>query len=122
MSRIRAKDTRPEMHLRRMVHAMGFRFRLHRRDLPGSPDLVFPGKRKVIFVHGCFWHGHTCREGLRRPRSNEAYWLPKIRRTQFRDQENTRSLEKAGWRVLVVWECEMVRPDLVGKIRAFLEP
>lgn len=122
MSRIRAKGTRPEMLIRRMVHAMGFRFRLHRRDLPGNPDLVFPGRNKVIFVHGCFWHGHTCREGLRRPRSNEDYWLPKIQQTQLRDKKNIQALEEAGWGVLVVWECDERIPGLAEKIRAFLGP
>ncbi|GAB4227728.1 MAG: very short patch repair endonuclease [Methyloligellaceae bacterium] len=125
MARIRSKDMKPEMAVRRMVHAMGFRYRLHRRDLPGKPDLVFPARRKIIFVHGCFWHQHpdpACRDA-RPPRSNTAYWGPKLARNVERDAEHQRALEAAGWQVLVVWECELKQSaELAERLRAFLQP
>lgn len=93
------------MAVRRALHAAGFRFRLHRKDLPGSPDLTFPGLRKVIFVHGCFWHGHDCARGARVPKTNTAFWVAKIARNQARDERNRLELERAGWRVMVIWEC-----------------
>ena len=99
MSNIRAKGMKPEMAVRRMVHAMGYRYRLHRRDLPGKPDLAFPARRKVIFVHGCFWHQHgdtACRIA-RRPKSNQDYWLPKLERTVARDSEHLVQLAELGW-------------------------
>lgn len=105
MAKIRAKDTKPEMLVRRMVHGMGFRYRLHRKDLPGKPDLVFGPRRKVIFVHGCFWHLHTCRDG-RIPASRRDYWEPKLQRNAERDAEHEAALQAAGWQVLTVWECE----------------
>ncbi|MBZ4370067.1 very short patch repair endonuclease [Corallococcus sp. AS-1-6] len=115
MSRIRAKDTQPEVLVRRIVHAAGYRFRLHRRDLPGRPDLVFPGLRKIIQVHGCFWHQHArCVDG-RVPRSNAGYWGPKLERNKQRDVEVERALTKLGWSVLTVWECETAKPDLVAE-------
>jgi len=120
MSRIRAKDTAPELAVRSLVFSMGFRFRLHRRDLPGVPDLVFPGRKKIIFVHGCFWHGHDCQAGRRRPQSNAAYWLPKIERNQTRDQEHLERLAEQGWKSLVIWECEIGVLDLREKIMGFL--
>src|ERR1700678_2347755 len=97
MSRIRGKDTKPEMAVRRMVHRLGFRYALHRRDLPGNPDLVFPARGRVIFVHGCFWHGHTCRAGQNRPSSNQSYWKAKLDRNQARDAANRRRLRNLGW-------------------------
>ena len=106
MSRIRSRDTKPEMTVRRMVHAMGFRYRLHRRDLPGCPDLVLPRHRKVVLVHGCFWHSHAgCRAG-RVPASNADFWLPKLRRNTERDAANEEALRCLGWSVLVLWECQ----------------
>src|SRR4051794_39340787 len=108
MRRIRSNGTRPEMLVRRLVHSMGYRYRLHRKDLPGKPDLVFAPKRKVIFVHGCFWHGHE-RDGCldaRRPKSNIGYWNPKLTRNKERDAQRIASLEAAGWDVFVIWECE----------------
>jgi DNA mismatch endonuclease, patch repair protein len=107
MRRVRAKDTKPEMAVRRMVHAMGFRYALHRRDLPGCPDLVFPARRKVIFVHGCFWHGHSCRAGRNRPGSNTGYWIPKLERNAARDAAHRRELRRLGWKSLAVWECQL---------------
>ena len=122
MRRIRSKDTRPEMRVRRLVHRMGFRYRLHRKDIPGRPDLAFPRRRKVIFVHGCFWHQHSgCREG-RLPKSNAAYWFPKLQRNKERDRVAQEQLASAGWAVLVIWECET--NDLFAlacKLKGFLE-
>jgi len=108
MRRIKSKDTKPELIVRRLAHRLGFRYRLHRKDLPGKPDLVFGPKRKAIFVHGCFWHGHddpACLDG-RAPRSNQSYWLPKLTRNKERDFKSIAALEAAGWHVLVIWECE----------------
>lgn len=108
MRAIRSKDTAPELAVRRLVHSMGYRYRLHRKDLPGKPDLVFAGRRKVIFVHGCFWHQHPLEQCLdgRRPKSNTGYWDPKLRRNVERDAHHREALKTAGWDVLVVWECE----------------
>ena len=106
MAAIRSKDTKPEMHVRRRVHAAGFRFRLHRRDLPGRPDLTFPRYRLAVFVHGCFWHGHECRRA-HRPRTNTAYWGPKIAANMVRDQRNASSLTRDHWEVFIVRECTL---------------
>jgi DNA mismatch endonuclease (patch repair protein) len=121
MRRIRSKNTSPELAIRSLVHRLGYRFRLHRKDLPGKPDLVFPSRRKVIFVHGCFWHQHPgCREG-RVPESRRDYWVPKLQRNQFRDAENLKLLEANGWEVLTVWECSLKKPKLLVKaVRHFL--
>lgn len=121
MSRIRGKDTKPEMAVRRLVYGMGLRYRLHRRDLPGSPDLLLPRHRKVILVHGCFWHSHAgCRAG-RVPASNTGYWEPKLRRNAERDAASEEALRLAGWAVLVVWECQTRKAaDLERKLGAFL--
>ncbi len=109
MSAIRAKDMKPELIVRRLLHAQGYRYRLHRKDLPGKPDLVFPSLRKVIFVHGCFWHQHSdpCCKIVRQPKSNRQYWLPKLERNVARDAKNSAQLEELGWHVLVVWECQV---------------
>ena len=82
MAQVKGKDTTPEMSVRSLVHGMGYRYRLHRRDLPGNPDMVFPARRKIIFVHGCFWHGHNCKAGMKRPASNRWYWVPKLKRNR----------------------------------------
>src|SRR5215469_16113642 len=100
MRRVRSSNTKPEMAVRSLVHGLGFRYSLRRRDLPGYPDLAFPGRRCVIFVHGCFWHGHSCRAGRNRPASNRDYWIPKLTRNQARDAANHLSLRRLGWRVL----------------------
>lgn len=122
MRRIRSKDTAPEMAVRRAVHAMGYRYRLHRKDLPGNPDLVFGPRRKAIFVHGCYWHQHPgCREG-RLPSSNLGYWSSKLASNVRRDQMAMDELAAMGWKVLVVWECEaLVQGTLEQSLRAFLE-
>ena len=104
MSRIRSKDTKPEMLIRRALHRLGFRFRLHVRGLPGRPDIVLPRYRTVIQVKGCFWHGHTCRDG-RLPKSNCTYWVPKLLQNRKRDAANDRKLRRLGWSVHNIWEC-----------------
>lgn len=123
MGRVKAKHTKPELLVRRLVHALGYRFRLHRSDLPGTPDLVFPGRRAVILVHGCFWHRHpdpNC--GLARmPKSRQEFWGPKLAANYERDLLNQAALESLGWRYLVLWECELRDShSLENKIRTFL--
>ena len=121
MRRVRGKDTLPEMKVRRLLHGLGCRYRLHRKDLPGKPDIVFPGKRAVIFVHGCFWHGHYCKHGSRTPKTNVDYWKDKIRRNVERDTEHLSNLDSSGWRVFVVWECETTNEEgLRRKLVTFL--
>lgn len=121
MSRIRSKDTSPEMVVRRMAHNLGYRFRLHRRDLPGKPDLVFPSLHKAVFVHGCFWHQHSrCIDG-RVPRSNVGYWQSKLERNRARDIRARRALRRLGWDVLVIWECETKDAERIRRrLTAFL--
>jgi DNA mismatch endonuclease (patch repair protein) len=122
MSRIRAKDTRPEIIVRGMVHSMGYRFRLHRRELPGSPDIVLPRHHKVIFVHGCFWHMHRCRYGRVRPATNRQFWEKKRGGNVERDRRNVKALKSMGWDVLIVWECwTRDLPRLERRLRDFLE-
>jgi DNA mismatch endonuclease (patch repair protein) len=121
MSRIRSTGMKPELAVRSAAHRLGYRFRLHRKDLPGKPDLVFPARHKVIFVHGCFWHQHKgCIDG-RAPQSNTGYWGPKLARNFERDRRSTELLERAGWKVLIVWECEAKDgPKLTGTLENFL--
>jgi DNA mismatch endonuclease (patch repair protein) len=120
MSRITSKNTLPEMRVRQALHALGHRFRLHRKDLPGKPDIVLPKLKIVIFVHGCFWHGHTCCDG-RRPKTNTDYWDPKLDRNIERDREHSRLLRLLGWGRIVVWECETPNPRrLAARLRATL--
>jgi DNA mismatch endonuclease (patch repair protein) len=122
MQTVKSKDTKPEMIVRRLAHALGYRFRLHRKDLPGSPDLVFVGRKKAIFVHGCFWHGHDCKRGSRQPKTNANYWRAKIGRNVSRDAANLRALDDQGWRALVIWECEMKdRTALAERLKGFLD-
>jgi DNA mismatch endonuclease, patch repair protein len=120
MAQIGSKNTGPELVVRKLVHSLGFRFRLHCKELPGTPDLVFPGKRKVILVHGCFWHGHNCNEGARRPKTNTDYWLNKIAKNQLRDAKTLQALLKDGWQVLTIWECQKCKTDLAEVVRKFL--
>lgn len=120
MRAVKAKDTKPEMVVRRLVHSLGYRYRLHRRDLPGCPDLVFSPRRKVIFVHGCFWHGHDCKRGARQPKTNPDYWRQKIERNRTRDNSAQEALKDAGWDVLTIWECEVRDTRLAHRIRQFL--
>jgi DNA mismatch endonuclease (patch repair protein) len=122
MSRIRGKNTAPELAVRRALHALGYRYRLHVPTLPGRPDLVFPARAKAVFVHGCFWHGHDCVHGRRRPSTNVAFWGEKARVNADRDQRKQRALEAAGWKVIVVWECEVKAGTWMGAVRRFLGP
>jgi DNA mismatch endonuclease (patch repair protein) len=123
MARIRSRDTKPEMIVRRLLHAAGYRYRLHRRDLPGNPDLIFARRRKVIFVHGCFWHQHeaeACLDG-RKPRSNTGYWDAKLARNVSRDRAAIEQLNAMGWEVLVVWACETkATNELQVRLETFL--
>ncbi len=107
MRRIRSVDPKPEMIVRRMLHAMGYRYRLHDKRLPGHPDIILPRRRKVIFVHGCFWHRHDCLDGRKLPKSKPEYWAPKLERNRARDALRIAELHALGWDVLVVWECEV---------------
>lgn len=122
MSRIRGKDTLPERIVRSLVHRMGFRFRLHVDYLPGRPDLVFPSLGKIIFVHGCFWHAHARCDHARLPKSNIDFWTDKLESNRERDRRVKRLLTRAGWRYLVVWECELGNLERISQeLRAFLE-
>jgi DNA mismatch endonuclease (patch repair protein) len=116
MRRIRKTDTKPELIVRRVAHRLGFRFRLHRRDLPGTPDLVFPRHHKIIMVHGCFWHQHPGCGLARAPKSRLEYWLPKLRRNQERDDAAVQALRARGWDVLVLWECQAATAEIVDVI------
>lgn len=123
MAANRSRDTKPELLIRKLLHARGYRFRLHRRELPGSPDLVFVSRRKIIEVRGCFWHGHGCFPLGQLPKSRSEYWTPKIAGNKARDSRNLRLLDDLGWGVLEVWECQLrSSPDAVVKAAvAFLE-
>jgi DNA mismatch endonuclease (patch repair protein) len=122
MSRIRSKDTRPEVAVRRLVHGLGYRFRLHRADLPGKPDLVFPSRRKVIFVHGCFWHRHQECKLASQPKSRYEYWQSKFERTIERDQSNQERLQEKGWDYLIIWECQSKKlTEITDIIEEFLD-
>lgn len=121
MRAVKSVDTAPEMVVRRLAHRLGYRFRLHRADLPGRPDLVFPARKAVIFVHGCFWHGHDCKRGARTPKTNSDYWIAKIARNRLRDARHGVALAEMGWRAMVLWECELKNEEeLIKKLRAFL--
>ncbi len=121
MARIRKVDTKPEMLVRRMLHGLGYRYRLHRRDLPGNPDIVFASRRRVIFVHGCFWHQHNCRLGAKQPRTRPEYWLPKLQRNKDRDTRNLKALRALKWKTLIIWECELSNAAMLERrLRKFL--
>jgi DNA mismatch endonuclease (patch repair protein) len=107
MSRIRGKDTTPELFVRSIVHRLGFRFRIHNRNLPGKPDIVLPRHKKIIFIHGCFWHMHKCKYGRVKPATNASFWKTKRKGTVIRDKVNINKLKRDGWKVLVMWECEI---------------
>jgi len=111
MSRVRSKDTDPEKSVRSLLHRLGFRFRLHQSDLPGKPDIVLPGRGIVIFVHGCFWHQHKNCLSASRPASNREYWDGKLEKNKIRDSSNQRALRRLGWKVVVVWECQIRNKD-----------
>ena len=121
MSRIKGKDTRPELTVRSLLHGMGHRFRIHRTDLPGNPDIVLPKHKKVIFVHGCFWHGHIGCPRSKRPSTNTEFWQKKLDKNIRRDAKNIAGLEASGWTVLVIWQCEVKNmPELKHKLENFL--
>ncbi|WP_345796505.1 very short patch repair endonuclease [Castellaniella sp. MT123] len=121
MSRIRSKDTKPEVEVRSTLHRMGYRYVLHKRGLPGTPDLVFPARRKVLFVHGCYWHGHTCKYGKAQSKSNVEFWHKKMDANRRRDRRNARKLRAAGWSVATVWECQVKQGKWLDRIVLFLE-
>jgi len=115
MARVKSRDTRPELTVRRLAHAMGYRYRLHSKRLPGRPDMVFASKRKVVFVHGCFWHRHRYCALARLPKSRKEFWVPKLDGNRRRDCRNLRELRELGWKALVLWECELSDPNAVAR-------
>ena len=121
MSRIQGRDTKPEMCVRKLLHSMGFRYRLHVKDLPGKPDLVFPRAKTVLFVHGCFWHMHRCKYGKPAPATNKTFWAEKRRGNADRDKRNRRLLRADGWKVFEIWECHTRQPETMrGKLEALI--
>lgn len=121
MRAVSERHTKPEVLLRKLLHACGYRFRLHRADLPGRPDIVLPRYRAAVFVHGCFWHGHECRYG-RPPKSNPGYWLPKLERNRERDIKNQQQCRQLGWMPIVVWQCELKQPEeAMARLRKVLD-
>ena len=121
MRRVKGKDTAPELAVRRALTALGARYRLNRKDLPGSPDIVMPGRRLAIFVHGCFWHGHHCPRGSRVPKTNRKYWTAKVARNVARDARTSALLSEQGWRVEMIWECELKdQTALTARLSALL--
>jgi DNA mismatch endonuclease (patch repair protein) len=121
MRAVKSRDTKPELDIRSFLHRKGYRYRLHDNDLPGRPDIVFPGRRKVVLVHGCFWHGHTCARGARVPKNNRDYWIAKVARNLERDTTNRERLKALGWNTFVVWECQINDPQLLDQLRPFLD-
>jgi DNA mismatch endonuclease, patch repair protein len=123
MARVRDKNSRPELYVRKLVFGLGYRYRLHAKDLPGRPDIVFKKLRKVIFVHGCFWHRHSACSLARLPKSRLDFWLPKLEGNRKRDEKNKRALSRDGWKVLTIWECQLERNNqrLAARVRRFLD-
>lgn len=122
MAQVRGSNTEPERIVRRLAFGAGYRYRLHDKRLPGKPDLVFRGRRKIIFVHGCFWHGHDCPRGRRIPKTNSDYWQNKIARNRARDMGSIAKLQTEGWDVLVIWECQLGNDEeTVSRLRSFLK-
>jgi len=124
MGHIHGKNTKPELIVRSILHRAGYRFRLHRKNLPGKPDIVLPKYRLVVFVNGCYWHRHTdCKRGSSMPSTNVKFWREKFRRTQQRDKNNEDNLCALGWQVMTIWQCELNKPEaILGKIKAALSP
>jgi DNA mismatch endonuclease (patch repair protein) len=121
MRAVKSKDTGPELTVRRLLYSLGYRYRLHRKGLPGSPDIVFVGRKKAIFVHGCFWHGHGCVKG-RLPKSKLDYWQPKLEQNINRDRTKVEQIESLGWQSLIIWQCEMKDLDVLrNQLRIFLD-
>jgi DNA mismatch endonuclease (patch repair protein) len=123
MRAVQSRNTGPELSARQLLRSLGYvGYRIHRKELPGKPDICFIGRKKALFVHGCFWHGHKCRHGSNKPKSNQSYWLSKIERNEARDKANQAKLVKLGWSVLTIWECDLAKPDeLSDKLAAFLQ-
>ena len=121
MRRVKGRNTTPEMTVRKTLTRLGARYRLHRKDLPGNPDIVMPGRRLAIFVHGCFWHGHDCARGARAPKQNREYWVGKIGRNVARDARSAQALTEQGWRVETIWECEL-KDGLEARLQRLLSP
>lgn len=122
MQAVHGRDTEPELRIRRLLHSMGYRYRLHRKDLPGTPDIVFPARTKIIFVHGCFWHGHQHCKRAKLPTKNAEVWAEKIRKNRARDIRTIRALKGIGWDVLVIWECETRNVEkCASRLRDFLD-
>jgi DNA mismatch endonuclease (patch repair protein) len=123
MRAVKGRDTKPELRVRSLLHRLGYRFRLHRKGLPGSPDIVLPSRRIAVFVHGCFWHGHGCPRSLRRPKANADYWEAKLARNKMRDAANLADLAAMGWRATIVWECALKDESALAEaLRAELGP
>jgi DNA mismatch endonuclease (patch repair protein) len=121
MRAVRSENTTPEIIVRKLLHSLGYRYRLHVRGLPGTPDIVFPSRKKSVFINGCFWHGHNCPRGARVPKSNTEYWLRKVARNRLRDIASRKKLRADGWTVLVLWECELSdEPRLLRTLTRFL--
>jgi DNA mismatch endonuclease (patch repair protein) len=121
MRRVKGKDTSPELWVRKALTRLGARYRLHRADLPGKPDIAMPGRRLALFVHGCFWHGHDCARGSRVPKQNRDYWVGKVERNRARDAKTREALAALGWRVETIWECELKdKAALAGRLREML--
>lgn len=122
MRKVRSRNTTPELRLRKLIYGMGYRgYRVHYGKLPGKPDIVFPGRKRVVFVHGCFWHGHDCKAGRNVPKSNLTYWTGKLAGNKARDERHAREIKKAGWKILVIWECEMKDESVIRrKLERFL--
>ena len=122
MRRVKGRNTAPEMIVRKALTGLGVRYRLHRKDLPGCPDIVMPGRRLAIFVHGCFWHGHDCARGARVPKQNRDYWLTKVARNRARDARNLADLGAMGWRVDILWACELnQKAELAARLRQLVQ-
>jgi DNA mismatch endonuclease (patch repair protein) len=122
MRAVRSKNTAPEMLVRKLIHSLGYRYRLHNATLPGNPDIVFTKKKKVIFIHGCFWHGHLCKRGNRVPATNTEYWLQKVQKNKSRDLHSIKKLKEMEWSALTLWECELKNSDsLKTEIIKFLQ-
>jgi len=116
MSRNRGKDTSPEIIVRQLIYSLGYRYRLHRKDLPGCPDMVFSAKKKVIFINGCYWHRHTCKKGRSKPETREDFWQTKFFKTKQRDKETRKKLKKLDWQILTIWECQIKNVEKLKKM------
>lgn len=121
MSRIKAKNTKPEMLVRKFLHANGFRYRLHDKQLPGKPDIVLPKYKTVIFVHGCFWHGHADCKYFKMPKTRTQWWADKITRNKSNDEKATKALKKIGWKTITIWECNLKSPSLETTLKTLLQ-